>query len=69
MNAQLPAEQNLAILSHVAAAIGALRETLVFVGGCATGLLVTDVRAQPIRATIDVDLVAHVGEPRRISRD
>ena len=55
-----PAEQNLAILSHVAAAIGALRETLVFVGGCATGLLVTDVRAQPIRATIDVDLVAHV---------
>ena len=60
MNAQLPAEQNLAILSHVAAAIGALRETLVFVGGCATGLLVTDVRAQPIRATIDVDLVVHV---------
>jgi predicted nucleotidyltransferase len=60
MNAKLPAEQNLAILSHVAAAIGSLRETLVFVGGCATGLLVTDVRAQPIRATIDVDLVAHV---------
>jgi len=60
MNAKLPAEQNLEILSHVAAAIGELRETLVFVGGCATGLLVTDVRAQPIRATIDVDLVAHV---------
>lgn len=60
MNAKLPAEQNLAILSYVASAIGALRETLVFVGGCATGLLVTDVRAQPIRATIDVDLVAHV---------
>lgn len=58
--ASLPAEQNLAILSHVAAAIGDLRETLVFVGGCATGLLVTDVRAQPIRATIDVDLVTHV---------
>lgn len=60
MNAKLPAEQNLAILSYVASAIGALRETLVFVGGCATGLLVTDVRAQPIRATIDVDLVTHV---------
>jgi predicted nucleotidyltransferase len=60
MSAKLPAEQNLAILSHVATAIGSLRETLVFVGGCATGLLVTDVRAQPIRATIDVDLVAHV---------
>ncbi len=60
MNAKLPAEQNLATLSHVATAIGSLRETLVFVGGCATGLLVKDVRAQPIRATIDVDLVAHV---------
>ncbi|TAG03855.1 MAG: hypothetical protein EAZ43_05710 [Betaproteobacteria bacterium] len=60
MNAKLPAEQNLEILSHVATAIGSLRETLVFVGGCATGLLVTDIRAQPIRATIDVDLVAHV---------
>ncbi len=71
MNAQLPAEQNLAILSHVATAIGQLRETLVFVGGCATGLLVTDVRAQPIRATIDVDLVAHVvsqAEYRMIER-
>jgi predicted nucleotidyltransferase len=55
-----PAEQNLAILSVVAVAIGSLRNSLVFVGGCATGLLVTDVRAQPIRATIDVDLVAHV---------
>ena len=48
------------MLSQVAVAIGSMRDTLVFVGGCATGLLVTDVRAQPIRATIDVDLVAHV---------
>jgi predicted nucleotidyltransferase len=60
MSNKLPAEANLAILSLVANEIGALRETLVFVGGCATGLLVTNVRAQPIRATIDVDLVAHV---------
>lgn len=54
-----PAAQNLALLSVVAVAIGSLRDSLVFVGGCATALLVTDVRAQPIRATIDVDLVAH----------
>ncbi|MCA3039380.1 MAG: hypothetical protein ING37_02080, partial [Rhodocyclaceae bacterium] len=53
-------QKNLAILTTVAAALGTLRESLVFVGGCATGLLVTNVRAQPIRMTDDVDLVAHV---------
>ncbi len=55
-----PDEANLAMATIVAAALGELRETLVFVGGCATGLLVTSVRAQPIRMTDDVDLVAHV---------
>ena len=34
-----------------------MRDSLVFVGGCATGLLVTSVRAQPIRMTKDVDVV------------
>lgn len=53
-------EINLAILMTVATALGHLRDSLVFVGGCATGLLVTNVRAQPIRMTNDVDLVAHV---------
>lgn len=53
-------EANLAIATTVAHALGELRESLVFVGGCATGLLVTTVRAQPIRMTEDVDLVAHV---------
>jgi predicted nucleotidyltransferase len=53
-------EKNLAILTTVATALGSLRESLVFVGGCATGLLVTNVRAQPIRMTDDVDLVAQV---------
>lgn len=53
-------EANLALLVEVAARIGVLRESLVFVGGCATGLLVTAPRAQPIRMTLDVDLVAEV---------
>lgn len=57
---QRPDEANLAIATTVAIALGDLRETLVFVGGCATGLLVTSVRAQAIRMTDDVDLVAHV---------
>lgn len=60
MNTSRPDEANLAIATVVAIALGELRESLVFVGGCATGLLVTSVRAQPIRMTDDVDLVAHV---------
>jgi predicted nucleotidyltransferase len=44
----------------VAQHLGPLREELVFVGGCATALLATGVRAQEIRMTIDVDLVAQV---------
>ncbi len=53
-------EKNLAILTTVASMLGPLRKSLVVVGGCATGLFVTNVRAQPIRMTDDVDLVAHV---------
>lgn len=44
----------------MAAALGPLLDRLVFVGGCAAGLLVDDPGAAPIRATLDVDLVAHV---------
>ena len=38
-------------------ALGDLTDSLVFVGGCATGLLVTKIRANQIRATEDVDAV------------
>lgn len=58
------ADPNRAILSLVAHALGDLCEELVFVGGCATGLLVTSVRAQAVRMTEDVDLVAHVTSAR-----
>ena len=51
---------NLAILEMAVQALGDLTDSLVFVGGCATGLLVTRTRANQIRATEDVDVVAHV---------
>ena len=54
-----PLDPNRAMLLRVAQALGELRESLVFVGGCATGLLVTAVRAQMLRPTDDVDMVAH----------
>jgi predicted nucleotidyltransferase len=47
-------------LQLVAHALGPLRERVVFVGGCAVGLLVTDEAAAPVRATLDVDLVVSV---------
>jgi hypothetical protein len=37
-----------------------LLEDLVFVGGCATGLLITDPAAQGIRPTKDVDVITEV---------
>ena len=58
------ADPNRAILTRVARALGALCDELVFVGGCATGLLVTSVRAQVVRMTEDVDLVAQVATVR-----
>ena len=51
---------NLAMVEIAAQGLGELCESLVFVGGCATGLLVTAVRAHDIRATEDVDVVARV---------
>jgi hypothetical protein len=44
----------------VAAALGPLLDRLVFVGGCAAGLLMDEPGATRIRATLDVDLVAQV---------
>ena len=51
---------NLAILEISVQALGQLPDSLVFVGGCATGLLVTRVRVNQIPATEDVDAVAEV---------
>lgn len=59
-----PDDPNRVILSRVARALGDLRESLVFVGGCATGLLVTAIRAQAIRPTDDVDMVAQAATAR-----
>jgi hypothetical protein len=55
-----PADPNLVLLELIAAALGPLRERFVFVGGCTTGMLVTDVAAAPVRATRDVDVIVEV---------
>lgn len=57
MNAQDP---NVASVELVAHALGELCDELVLVGGCAVGLLITDLARPSVRATQDVDLIAEV---------
>jgi predicted nucleotidyltransferase len=54
------ADPNLALLKAMALALGPLRERLVFVGGCATGLLLTNPAAAGVRPTEDVDAIVEV---------
>lgn len=51
---------NLAMLELAVAYLGPLADEMVFLGGCATGLLVTDPAAPPVRATVDVDVIVEV---------
>ena len=44
----------------MAAKLKPLLSEIVFVGGCATGLLVTDPAASPVRATDDVDIIVEL---------
>jgi hypothetical protein len=56
----MASDPNREMVELVARALGSLCQELVFVGGCATGLLLTDPARPPARATTDVDLIADV---------
>ena len=51
---------NLEILMLAVEQLGELADEMVFLGGCATGLLITDSAAPPIRVTKDVDAIIQV---------
>jgi hypothetical protein len=55
-----PNNPNLLMLETAAEKLEPLLDGVVFLGGCATGLLVTDPAAPPIRATRDVDVIVEV---------
>lgn len=55
-----PNDPNIEMIEHIAEALGSLTEELVFVGGCAAGLMISDPGRAAIRATNDVDLIAEV---------
>jgi hypothetical protein len=48
---------NLKQLADAAAKLASLLDRIVFIGGCATGLLLTDPGAGPVRPTLDVDTI------------
>ena len=51
---------NIEILEAAVELLDKLVDRLVFLGGCATGLLLTDAAAPPIRATQDVDVITEI---------
>ena len=51
---------NLEKLILAITALGPLADDMVFLGGSATGLLLTDPAAPPVRASIDVDVIVEV---------
>lgn len=63
---------NVAMVEIVAARLGALREQVTFVGGCAAALLVPDPALPPIRPMRDVSVVIEVAtlaDYRRLEKD
>jgi predicted nucleotidyltransferase len=53
-------DPNLALLAGMARAMGSLCDQVVFVGGCATGLLLDDAGLMDVRPTEDVDAIVEV---------
>jgi predicted nucleotidyltransferase len=51
---------NLARLADAAKKLAPLLDRIAFVGGCVTGLLLTDPAAPPVRATLDVDAIVAI---------
>ena len=62
------ADPNIELLTGIADALGELRKRLVFVGGCATALLITDPAAARVRATEDVDAIVAIASPAEYLR-
>jgi hypothetical protein len=52
----------------MAARLKPLLPEIVFVGGCTTGLLISDPAASPVRATHDVDVILKVASYAEYAR-
>lgn len=61
-------QSNRQLLAAMAARLKPLLPEITFVGGCTTGLLITDPAASPVRATDDVDVIVEVTSYAEYSR-
>ena len=61
-------DTNRRLLLSAARLLRPLLADLVFVGGCATGLLITDEASPGVRATLDVDVIAEITSYRESVR-
>jgi len=59
---------NIQMITTVARRLGNLREKVVFVGGCATGLFITDPAMPEVRVTKDVDVIIDIATRMEYSR-
>ena len=59
---------NLRMILHVARHLGNLRDKVVFVGGCVTGLFLTDPAMPDVRVTQDVDVIVEITSRREYYR-
>ncbi len=55
-----PTDPNLILLARAVDRLGPLVDRMVFLGGCATALLLTDPAAPEVRPTQDVDAITEV---------
>jgi len=53
-------DTNRQLLVSAAQLLQPVLDDLVFVGGCVTGLLITDETAPDVRATVDVDAIVEI---------
>ena len=61
-------DANIQMITTVARRLGNLREKVVFVGGCATGLFITDTAMPEVRVTKDVDVIIDIATRMEYSR-
>lgn len=63
-----PENPNLAQLVAVAAKLEPMLDQIAFVGGCVTGLLLTDPAAASVRPTLDVDAIIAIASYAEFTR-
>lgn len=51
---------NVRMLEFIASKLGEIRDDVVFLGGCTTGLFITDPDFPDVRYTVDVDCIVDV---------